>query len=51
MLPMGDRVYEPGQEMAAADREQITASQLASWWQQGLIDTPPRAESQPAKRK
>lgn len=44
-LPMGKRVYEPGQELDAGDREQFTERQLATLWQQGMIDTPAREPS------
>lgn len=45
-LKMGERVYEPGQELAAADRAQLTERQLATLWQLGSVDTPSRVESQ-----
>lgn len=50
-LRMGERVYTPGQELAAADREQL-AGRLGSLWDQGLIDTLPRKQpqQQPARR-
>jgi hypothetical protein len=42
---MGTRPYEPGQELSAADRQQLTDRQLATWWQMGLVDTPRRTEA------
>lgn len=39
-LSLGCRTYQPGEEMTAADREQLTDRQLAMLWQQGVIDTP-----------
>lgn len=44
-LRMGTRPYEPGQELSAADRQQLTDRQLATWWQMGLVDTPRRTEA------
>lgn len=41
-LTMGDRVYQPGEELSDADREQLTDRQLVTLWQLGQIDTLPR---------
>lgn len=38
---MGNRVYGPGEAMAASDRDTLTARQIATLWQQGMIDTLP----------
>ena len=38
-LPIGDRKYEPGQELSAQDRAEI-AARLPTLWQLGVIDTP-----------
>ena len=40
-LTMGSKTYEPGEPLSADDRAQLTDRQLATMWQQGLIDTPP----------
>lgn len=47
-LTVGERTYQPGQEMSAADREQLTDRKIAMLWEQGVVDTPPR---QPPARK
>lgn len=39
LLKMGDREYAPGERLSAEDREALTDRQLATMWQQGLIDT------------
>lgn len=50
-LTMGDRVYLPGEELAAADREQLTASRLATLWQLGSVDTLSRAPAAPQQQQ
>lgn len=42
-LPVGERTYEPGQELTADDRAQLAPSLLATLWQLGQVDTLPAA--------
>lgn len=49
-LPLGERRYQPGEELAAVDREQLTDRQIATLWQLGTVDTLPREPAAAASR-
>lgn len=49
-LTMGSKTYEPGEPLSADDRAQLTDRQLATMWQQGLIDTPPAPDDAELER-